>query len=659
MKNGAPPSWHGRIYLAGVIFAGAGLALLSAHEVYLRDDWNEWMVLAALTLLTGSFTVKIPGLLARISVSDAFVFASVLAFGPSVATVIVAIDSIVATFWMRPEHRSLLRSLFNLATVALSIWVASHSFYWLAGAAPGENLPLSRLVVPLFTLAALYFLINSWLVAFALSFERGINVIGLWWDNFPWLSLNYFGGVSVAALLVSHSSSIDLNTVGIILPLLIISYLTYRTSLARLADAQRHVSQVNDLYLSTIEALAMAVDAKDQITHGHIRRVQVYAVELAKRLGVREERQLKAIETAALLHDMGKLAIPEHILNKPGKLTEAEFDKMKRHADIGADLLSSIRFPYPVVPIVRHHHESWNGSGYPSGIGRTDIPLGARILSVVDCFDALTSDRPYRPRLEKDEAFRILLDRSGSMYDPLVVSTFIEAFDEIAPTATKAGQLAKSITVFDDREVAQARLANAVRASGSTRNALAEIRRSVVSADSLETALSKLFAHIRQVTPSKVCAIYEYQRDRDAFRCAHVVGDPSELLIGHVISNGDRVTGWAGANGQMAINSDAVLDLGPLVELFTPPLRRATSCPIEVDGQTIAVLTIYCDTDEGFNARHVDTLRHASECIALRLRDSQESEVVTRTSRENLWSSTSRKRGNSSRRGTLQASPTE
>ena len=166
------------------------------------------------------------------------------------------------------------------------------------------------------------------------------------------------------------------------------------------------------LYLSTIEALAMAVDAKDQITHGHIRRVQVYAVELAKRLGVHEERQLRAIETAALLHDMGKLAIPEHILNKPGKLTDAEFDKMKRHADIGADLLSSVRFPYPVVPIVRHHHEAWDGSGYPSGIARTDIPLGARILSVVDCFDA-HSDRPYRPRLEKDEAFRIWLNEAA------------------------------------------------------------------------------------------------------------------------------------------------------------------------------------------------------------------------------------------------------
>ena len=172
---------------------------------------------------------------------------------------------------------------------------------------------------------------------------------------------------------------------------------------------------------------------KDQITHGHIRRVQTYAVGLAKSIGVSDEKLLKAIEAAALLHDMGKLAVPEHILNKPGKLTPAEFEKMKLHASVGADILSAIDFPYPVVPIVRHHHENWNGTGYPDGIKGTDIPIGARILSVVDCFDALTSDRPYRPRLSDDEAIAILMERRGSMYDPLVVDTFIRVHGEIAP----------------------------------------------------------------------------------------------------------------------------------------------------------------------------------------------------------------------------------
>jgi putative nucleotidyltransferase with HDIG domain len=564
--------------------------------------------------------------MASISVSDAFVFASVLVFGPGVATVIVALDSFVATLWMRPEHRSLLRSLFNLASVALSIWVASHTFYWLAQASPGEPLALSRLVGPLFALAALYFLINSWLVAFALSFEKNASVVELWWDNFPWLSLNYFGGVSVAALLVSHTRSIDINTVGIILPLLVITYLTYKTSLARLADAQKHIAQVNDLYLSTIETLAMAVDAKDQITHGHIRRVQVFAVELARRLGVREGGQLKAIETAALLHDMGKLAIPEHILNKPGKLTTAEFDTMKQHADIGADLLSSIRFPYPVVPIVRHHHESWNGTGYPSGISGTDIPLGARILAVVDCFDALTSDRPYRPRLSKDEAFSILRDRSGVMYDPLVVDTFVCAFDEIAPAAFKAGQLAKSIAAFHDDPV-RVETANP-RIKAPLNPALVAARRKLAQSASVDAAVVTAFKLARQFTPATVCAWFEYQHERDSYRCASVFGDSSDLLFGLVIRNGERVTGWAGANRQMAVNSNAVLDLGPLAELFSPTLRSVVSCPVRVANATPGVLTVYSECQEGFAAAHVDALEQISESLALRMKSMGTSEVL-------------------------------
>ena len=629
MNRHLPGSRLGQLYLGAVILAGSSVALLSAKNVYTREAWSDWLVLAVLTLLTGSFTVRVPGLLARISVSDAFVFASVLVFGPSVATVIVALDSLVATLWMRPEHRSLLRSLFNVTSVALSIWVAAHAFYWLAQASPGQTLVLSQLVGPLFALAALYFLINSWLIAFALSLEKNASVVELWWENFPWLSLNYFGGVSVAALLVSHTRSININTIGIILPLLVITYLTYKTSLARLSDAQRHVAQVNDLYLSTIETLAMAVDAKDQITHGHIRRVQVFAVELARLLGVREGGQLKAIETAALLHDMGKLAIPEHILNKPGKLTTAEFDTMKEHADIGADLLSSIRFPYPVVPIVRHHHESWNGTGYPTGIGGTDIPLGARILSVVDCFDALTSDRPYRPRLSKEEAFSILRDRSGVMYDPLVVDTFIDAFDEIAPAAIKAGQLAKSIATFHEDSSRIEKTVNRHEERKPAINpALSLAHKKLAESGSIDAAVVAAFALVRQFTPASVCALFEYQRERDSYRCARVFGDSSQLLRGLTIRNGERVTGWAGANRRTAANSDAVLDLGPLAELFNPTLRSAVSCPIQVADATPSVLTIYSPGQEGFAAAHIDAVEQICESLALRIRSKGSSEVL-------------------------------
>src|SRR3982751_2915497 len=190
----------------------------------------------------------------------------------------------------------------------------------------------------------------------------------------------------------------------------------------------------------------MAIDAKDQVTHGHIRRVQSYATTLAREVGVKDDGLLKAIEAAALLHDMGKLAVPEYILNKPGRLTDAEFEKMKLHASVGADILSAIDFPYPVVPIVRHHHENWDGTGYPDGLKGTDIPIGARILSVVDCFDALTSDRPYRPRLSDEDAIQILLERRATMYDPLIVDTFIRVHPEIAPELPSPGSSRRALT---------------------------------------------------------------------------------------------------------------------------------------------------------------------------------------------------------------------
>jgi len=195
--------------------------------------------------------------------------------------------------------------------------------------------------------------------------------------------------------------------------------------MGRIEDANRHVDQLNHLYLSTIETLAMAIDAKDQVTHGHIRRVQEYSVALAHQMGVDDDDLIRAIEAASLLHDMGKLAVPEQILNKPGKLTREEFEVMKTHSSAGADILAAIQFPYPVVPIVRHHHENWDGSGYPDKLSGTEIPIGARILSVVDCFDALTSDRPYRSKMSEFEAISILLERRGTMYDPLVVDVFI------------------------------------------------------------------------------------------------------------------------------------------------------------------------------------------------------------------------------------------
>jgi putative nucleotidyltransferase with HDIG domain len=389
---------------------------------------SQWFVLAALTLLTGSITVKLPSIDATISVSETFVFTSVLLFGAAAGTITVTLDALIISLWLRRRGLELHKLLFNTTAPALSIWVAAKLFFLVAGVPPlaVSSAALSAVLPGLLVFTLVYFLLNSWLMAAVVGFAEARSPIDVWRHNFLWLCLSFLSGASASILLISVSREINLTSLAAIVPLLIVLYLTYQTSMARVEDANRHVEKLNHLYLRTIETLAMAIDAKDQVTHGHIRRVQERSVFLARQMGVKDENLIQAIAAASLLHDMGKLAVPENILNKPGKLTEAEFEVMKTHSAVGADILAAIEFPYPVVPIVRHHHENWDGSGYPDHLIGTEIPIGARILSVVDCYDALTSDRPYRRRLTEDEAIRILQERRGIMYDPLVVDVFLE-----------------------------------------------------------------------------------------------------------------------------------------------------------------------------------------------------------------------------------------
>jgi len=603
----------GRLYISTVISAGVlTLTYSTASLIFERVGW-DWLTLAALTLLTGTFSIKVPSVNARLSVSEAFVFAAVLLFGLHVATVIVVLDSLVLAIWLQKPSRSGLRVTFNIAAAAVAISSAARIFVWMVPVQPAASAPLDQLVLPVFLLAISYFAINSWLIAVAVAYEQGASASGIWRRNFFWFGLNYLGGASVALVLVGYTRNVNVAALGVIIPLVVILYLTFRTSWARVEDADRHVAQVNELYLSTIEALAMAVDAKDQITHGHIRRVQVFALELAKRLGVSEDRHLKAIATAALLHDMGKLAIPEHILNKPGKLTPAEFEKMKRHADIGADLLSSIKFPYPVVPIVRHHHEHWNGGGYPAGISGTDIPLGARILSVVDCFDALTSDRPYRPRLTTEEAFAIIREARGKLYDPLVVDTFIRAYEEIGPLAIRAGQEARSFmesAALSDDETP--RPLRQIRANASEASLLDACSTEIAKAGSVNTSVQIAAQYLRQLTPATVYALFMYDSTADVLTCVSTSGDEQRLLGALTIRLGERVTGWTAANRRTSVNSNASLDLVEIAGFFVPRLRSTISTPL-ADGETlVGVLSAYSSKQDAFNESH----RYAFEKVA-------------------------------------------
>src|SRR5437773_3632460 len=397
---------------------------------------------------------------------------------------------------------------------AVSIWCASQLFFRAFNIEPLIRQPetVNNLLVPLIMFTFVYFGLNSGLITLAVAFETGLSPYIIWRDNFRWVSLNYFCGASVALLLVVYTRDVDLRFIGVIVPLLLVLYFTFKTSMQRVDDTNRHLQELNRLHLSTIETLAMAIDAKDQITHGHIRRVQTLAVRLASHVGVVDPILIKAIEAAALLHDMGKLAVPEYILNKPGKLTPAEFEKMKLHASVGADILTSIDFPYPVVPIVRHHHENWDGTGYPDGLKGTEIPIGARILAVVDCFDALTSDRPYRPKLSDAEALAILMDRRGSMYDPLIVDTFTRVHATAPRELPRTGPPSEVLnTIAHSRRSAQMERESAtldeITASADEMLSVYELAQPLAGHVSISAGGDVIRQRLRRRIPSSLCAL--------------------------------------------------------------------------------------------------------------------------------------------------------
>jgi putative nucleotidyltransferase with HDIG domain len=613
----------GRVYLVAVIVSGVVIVAASLHQIYVQPLGYQWYMLAALTLISGSATVNLPSVGASISVSETFVFASVLLFGSAAGTVMVALDGLVISFWIAKRLPEWYRAVFNMAAPAISIWTASHLLFAIAGVPPlfNQQSPVNALLFPLLVFTVVYFALNSWLIAFAVAFEKRTSPYRIWRANFMWLSLNYFSGGSVALLLVAYTRDVDFRFIGVILPLLLVSYFTYKTTMGRVEDANKHLQQLNRLYLSTIETLAMAIDAKDQVTHGHIRRVQAYATSLAREVGVSDEKLIKAIEAAALLHDMGKLAVPEYILNKPGKLTEAEFEKMKLHASVGADILSAIDFPYPVVPIVRHHHENWNGTGYPAGLKATDIPIGARILSVVDCFDALTSDRPYRPKLPDEEAIRILVDRRGTMYDPLIVDTFIRVHESVHVDPIRKGPRSDVLTtIASSRQHQQPQLSSQapaqITAGSDEMLTLYELRRGLAGQVSVGDAGDVIAKHLRRLIPSSLCVFYLYDARASEIEARHAVGERASLVRGMRVPLGQRLSGWVAANRETIVNSDPALDLGEAARSHSLALKSCISTPLLADEELVGVLALYSREPNAFSEVHQRVIEVVSHEIA-------------------------------------------
>lgn len=441
-----------RRFLSGYV----GLTILLGLGIVLAGVWFSPPIdlrlialFAVLAVLAELFQINLYGDNTT-SVSVSVAFAAALMGGVvGVAIVSVAIVA-VHTVKKRP---ALYKTAFNWAIHVLAGVLPALIMYWLA--APPRFESIAWLAGPLIVAAMGYYVIETGLVVVAISITSGARPWTLWNDQFRWLAMHYLTLCLIGAFTVMAVSSIGLWGLLICaLPLFVARYAQAQyiqrteTSTAELRRMNGELRQANEAILEANEAisalnadlndfneqlfetLARFCDARDPYVGGHAAKVAEYAVAIAHELGLDPARR-KIVRQAGYLHDIGKIALPERILHKPGPLTDEEYAVVKTHVTIGANLLELSSGLRPLVPFILHHHERWDGRGYPSGLRETDIPLEARILNLCDSVEAMASDRPYHRGMTAQEVIVEVERCSGTQFDPEVVAAFFRVIDRI------------------------------------------------------------------------------------------------------------------------------------------------------------------------------------------------------------------------------------
>ncbi|MDX6693884.1 MAG: hypothetical protein QOF02_1487 [Blastocatellia bacterium] len=409
----------------------------------------------------------------------------------------------------------------------------------------------------------------------------------------------------MSVLMLAAASTLGLLYALLGVPVIALACVACKIHCERLNENTRAASKLSHLHLATVEALATAIDARDQTSHCHVRRVQIYAAGMGRVFCLPDE-EIEALKAGALLHDIGKLAVPDHILNNPGRLTTQEFERMKVHTTVGAEILSRVDFPYPVVPIVRHHHEQWNGLGYPEGLKGEAIPMTARIITVVDCFDSVREDRPFRRGLTREEAIALLLRGSGTHYDPKVVELFIKHLPRFEKEIAALGLELKSPASKDAAPnalllagVAQSKEQLATLAYDQIKNAhrevyaLYEIARTFGSSLDIEDTVSILVNKVGHVVPFETCAVYLYDDLKGYATAAHVAGKNSDALLNRCVAPGEGVTGFALANRRSITRIDPKLDFENVELAADSDYRSMVSLPLMKDERLLGALSVY------------------------------------------------------------------
>ncbi len=406
----------------------------------------------------------------------------------------------------------------------------------------------------------------------------------------------------------------------IILPLVFAAKLAYNIHLRALDQKTREIFEASRLHLATVEALATAIDARDQVGVGHVRRTQIYAVGMGRLLGL-SEGEIDALRTGALLHDIGKLAVPDHILNKPGSLTPAEMEKMKTHSQIGASILDQVGFPYPVVPAVKHHHEMWNGAGYPDGLKGNTIPLTARILSIADAFDALRGARPFRPAVSRDEACEFLRSRAGVQFDPQLAELFLRNLrrfeEEIAAEGldyqesdvhTTGGRL-----LF---ESAGPNYVEQIKSANREVFTLYSLAREFSTSLDLNETLTSFTGKVGEMIPFETCVVYLLDDTGESATAALASGRHADLLKKKRVMVGEGATGYALKKRSSVGNVDPALDFAFSHLDFADEYSAMVAVPLVADDQLVGAVSLYSSTVPHYQDEHIRLLETLARIAA-------------------------------------------
>jgi diguanylate cyclase (GGDEF)-like protein/putative nucleotidyltransferase with HDIG domain len=624
-------SWPAALFILLQVVVGLPLlpyALLHWHP----ENELRFACFFGVALAASLFKVRLPGIEATMSANFLFILVGILDLSYPETLLMGCFGGLVQSIWQAKPRPRLTQILFNFANLSISITAANLVFHSRAATHLGLGWPLL-----LVSASTTYFAINTMSVSGIIALTQRRNPLLVWKECYLWSFPYYLLGAMIAGSISLINRAFGWQFAILVLPLVYWMYRSYRIYLDRLEAEKKHTEEIADLHLRTIEALSLAIEAKDHSTHDHLKRVQAYAVQLGKDLGL-SHAELNALRAASMLHDIGKLAVPEQILSKPGRLTPEEFDRMKIHPIVGAEILDRVQFPYPVVPIVLSHHEKWNGSGYPYGLKGEAIPMGARILSVVDCFDALTSERPYRRAMSVDDAMKHLISEINTSFDPRVVAAIEKRYIELEqvvrrtestkspfPSVTNPNRsVAPSAGFAEVPNAAEVRATSFLASIVSARQEaqlLFELAQTLGNSLSLRETLSVVAIRLKEMIPHDLIVFYVCEGQKLVPRYVH--GVDYDLFRSLEMPIGQGISGWVAQHKKPIINGDPMAESKHLGDPMRVSVLRSTlSIPLQGRDGVAGVLTLYLKDKQAFTKDHLRMLLAASSKLGLSVENS-------------------------------------